>query len=246
MLIQTLCASVISFSLAISAALATEIQPASEPQKVIILLGAPASGKGTQAVRLSKEFHIPHISTGDLFRENIANQTVLGVKVKSYIDAGKLVPDELVLDMLFDRVSKPDCAKGYLLDGFPRTIPQAIALDQKLKNQVQLIVLNLDVSDETIIKRTAGRQTCKQCGNIHNLYFSPSRQEGVCDKCGGELFQRADDKKEVVEERLRTYHEQTEPLIDYYQKKGVLHNVNGEQSPDKVYEELTRWISSKV
>lgn len=211
----------------------------SHQRKVIILLGPPGSGKGTQAVRLAKQLNIPHISTGDLFRENLSKQTDLGKKVKSFMDSGHLVPDELVLDMLFDRVSKQDCTAGYLLDGFPRTIPQAQSFDGHLNPKDDLIVLNLDVADDVIVKRIAGRLSCKGCGSIQHKDFSPPKVEGKCDKCGGELFQRPDDKPEVVKERLRVYHTQTKPLIEYYAKKNVLHTVNGEQTPDTVAEELT-------
>lgn len=208
--------------------------------RVVILLGPPGSGKGTQAVRLTKELGIPHISTGDLFRENIGNGTELGKKAKSYMDAGKLVPDEVVLDMLFDRVSRPDCAKGYLLDGFPRTIPQAEALDKFLKGKAELVVINLDVPDEAIVKRISGRLTCKDCGNIQNRYFSPPTEDGKCDLCGGELTQRADDKPEVVMERLRVYHAQTAPLVDFYSKQKVLTTINGQNNPETVYQDLLK------
>ena len=208
-------------------------------QKVIILLGPPGSGKGTQAVRLSKELGIPHISTGDLFRENMSKNTELGKRAKGYIEAGKLVPDEVVLEMLFDRVSQSDTARGYLLDGSPRTIPQAEAIAKFLSPQVELIVLNLEVPDEAIIKRAEGRLTCKQCGNVYNRYFSPPAKEGVCDKCGGPLLQRSDDKAEVVQERLRVYHAQTKPLIEFYSKQGVLVSVDGTKSPDEVFKSLT-------
>lgn len=207
-------------------------------QKVVILLGPPGSGKGTQAVRLSKELGIPHISTGDLFRENLKQNTDLGKKAKGFMDQGQLVPDELVLEMLFDRVSKPDCAKGYLLDGFPRTIPQAEALDRRLSPQADVVALHLQVADESIIKRMAGRLTCKKCGHIQHKDTSPPKQEGICDKCGGELYQRPDDAREVVEERLKVYHKQTKPLIQYYQKKGILAEVNGENAPDIVFKDL--------
>lgn len=212
----------------------------SNTQQVVILLGPPGSGKGTQAVRLSKELGIPHISTGDLFRYNISQNTDLGKRAKTYMDKGQLVPDEVVLDMLFDRVSQADSSKGYLLDGFPRTIPQAKALDIHLGSGVKVTALNLEVSDDAIFKRMAGRLTCKNCGNIQNKFLAPPAKEGVCDKCGGELYQRSDDAPEVVRERLRVYHEQTKPLISYYGKKGVLVNVNGENSPDAVFQELLR------
>lgn len=213
-----------------------------QKRTIVILLGPPGSGKGTQAVRLSKELGIPHISTGDLFRENIGKNTELGQKAKSFMDAGKLVPDELVLEMLFDRVAKPDSAKGFLLDGSPRTIPQAEALDKRLGPNDRLIVLNLDVSDELIFKRIEGRLSCKQCGTIYNRYFTPPQCEGICDKCGGELTQRSDDNETVVRERLRVYHEQTEPLIEFYSKKNVLSTVNGEQDPEVVFQALLKKI----
>lgn len=213
--------------------------------RVIILLGPPGSGKGTQAVRLSKELGIPHISTGDLFRDHLSRNTDLGKRVKSYMEKGQLVPDELVLDMLFDRTSKPDSAKGYLLDGFPRTIPQAEALDKQLGKNANVIALNLQVRDEAIIKRMAGRLTCKACGHIHNKFLAPPSKEGACDKCGGELYQRSDDAANVVEERLRVYHAQTKPLIDFYKTKGVLIEINGEEAQEKVFSDLTRALQHK-
>ena len=214
-------------------------------QNVIILLGPPGSGKGTQAVKLSKELGIPHISTGDLFRENISKNTELGKKAKSFMDAGKLVPDELVLDMVYDRVSQPDCKKGYLLDGFPRTIPQAEALDKFLKN-ANLTVLNLNVPDEVIIKRIAGRLSCKDCGNVHHKDFSPSKVANQCDKCGGELTTRKDDQPEVVKERLKVYHTQTEPLVEFYSKQGKLVSVDGQKSPEEVFNDLLSALKSGI
>lgn len=209
---------------------------------VIILLGPPGSGKGTQAERLSKELGIPHISTGDLFRENLSRNTGLGQRAKSFMEKGQLVPDEVVLEMLFDRVSRPDCASGYLLDGFPRTIPQAQALDRHLSGNDNLLALNLQVSDDTILKRMAGRLTCKKCGFIQNRFLSPPKQEGVCDKCGGELYQRSDDTPIVIKERLKVYHDQTEPLIDFYNKKDLLVNIPGENPPDRVFKDLLNAI----
>lgn len=178
-------------------------------QTVVILLGAPASGKGTQAVQLAESLKVPHISTGDLFRYNISQNTELGKKAKSFIDQGKLVPDELVVDMVSDRIQSPDAAKGYILDGFPRTIFQADELGKKLSSSTKLYVLNLDVSDDTIIKRALSRK-------------------------------RSDDTLEVVKERLRTYHEHTAPLLDYYKKKGLLQNINGEKSPEEVSSDLQK------
>lgn len=207
---------------------------------VVILLGAPGSGKGTQAKELGKALRIPHISTGDLFRENLSQNTELGKKVKSFMESGKLVPDSLVLDMLFDRVKKPDCRMGYLLDGFPRTIPQAEALEESLYNKAKTLVLNLNVNDKSIINRITGRLTCSKCGNLHNKFFSPPKNDGKCDACGSDLIQRADDKLEIIEERLKVYHDQTEPLVSFYKERDVLHTVDGEMSPDKVFGELMK------
>jgi len=213
---------------------------------VVILLGPPGSGKGTQAKRLSEELNIPHISTGDLFRENLRKQTALGKKVKHYLDSGNLVPDAIVVDMLKERVSQPDCHNGYLLDGFPRTLPQAEELEAILDDHVKLHVINLSVADDLIVKRIEGRLSCTKCGRIYNKYFSPPSHEGTCDECDGELVHRSDDNAEVIKERLKVYHEQTAPLEAYYQKKGVLKTVNGEQNPDAVFEELVQQFNSTV
>lgn len=213
-------------------------------QQVIILLGPPGSGKGTQAKDISQEIGIPHISTGDLFRENISNDTELGRKAKSYMNQGKLVPDEIVLDMLYDRVSKEDCKAGYLLDGFPRTIPQAESLGKSLPKDARLIVVNLDVPDEVIIKRISGRLSCKYCGNVHNIYFTAPKEEGKCDRCKRDLYQRDDDKPEVVEERLRVYERQTAQLVDYYDSQKVLHTVDGQMSAKEVNQEILSILGS--
>jgi adenylate kinase len=212
-------------------------------RKIIILLGPPGSGKGTQAKRLT-QLNIPQISTGDLFRENINKNTLVGQKAKEFIEKGKLVPDEIVLEMLLNRVSQPDCRKGYILDGFPRTIPQAEQLDRYLlKQNIQQQVLNLAVSEEIVIKRISGRLCCQKCGNLHNLYFSPPTDKEHCDKCGDNLVQRSDDRPEVVKERLRIYIEQTEPLIKYYDKKGILVTLDGEQSPDILFQQIISLVN---
>ncbi|MBA3957059.1 MAG: adenylate kinase [Parachlamydiaceae bacterium] len=211
-------------------------------RKVIILLGPPGSGKGTQAVKLTKELGVPHISTGDLFRDNLSRQTALGEKIKGYMDKGLLVPDALVLDMLFDRVAKPDCDKGYLLDGFPRTLPQAEALEKHLGDSADLRVLNLLVEDDVIFKRMAGRLTCRHCGNVQNKFLAPPAKEGVCDRCESELYQRPDDKAEVVQERLRIYHDQTKPLIQFYQQRDVLVVLDGDRDPIHVFQDLVKAI----
>ena len=207
-------------------------------QRVVILLGPPGSGKGTQAVQLTKDLGIPHISTGDLFRDNIRRGTELGMKAKAYMDAGKLGPDELVTDMLFDRLKSPDCEPGYLLDGYPRTLTQAESFEKHLNRALTPIVINLQVSDDIVVKRIGGRLTCSQCGHVHNRHFSPPQSEGKCDKCGGELIQRPDDQPEVVQERLCVYKKQTAPLVDYYKEKGLLHNVDGEAPSTEVYQAI--------
>lgn len=227
-----------SVALATSAALFAQNAVNQSSPLVVIMLGPPGSGKGTQAVELSKDLKLPHISTGDLFRENISKNTELGKLAKGYMDQGKLVPDEVVLNMLKDRVSRSDSSNGYILDGFPRTIPQADAFGQMLSSNTKLVVLDLQVPDEVLVKRTVGRRTCKGCGQIYNIYFSPPNQENVCDKCGSELTQRSDDREDVVQERLKVYHAQTKPLIEYYEKKGVIHHVDGTQSPEKVNKAL--------
>jgi adenylate kinase len=209
---------------------------------IVILLGPPGSGKGTQSKLLSEALSIPQISTGDLFREHMKNDTPLGLKAKGFINAGELVPDELVLNMVDDRVATPDCQKGYLCDGFPRTVHQAEACEKTILKNAKVIVLNLVVNDDLIIKRAEGRELCKTCGAIYNRYFSPPQKEGICDKCGSPLYHREDDKVEVVKERLRVYNEQTKPLIEYYQKHHGLINVNGENSSELVFQDLKAHI----
>ena len=205
---------------------------------IIIILGAPGAGKGTQAVRLAAAREVPHISTGDLFRENLKEATPIGLEAKEYMDAGQLVPDEIVLDMLSERIAAGDCRAGYLLDGFPRTVPQAEALDARLGASSELHVINLSGSDETLVERIAGRRVCRECGKIQHAIQSPPQVEGKCDDCGGELYQRRDDAPEVVQERLRVYHEETEPLVLYYEKRGVLKSIDGAQAPDVVFGQL--------
>ena len=206
------------------------------------MLGAPGAGKGTQAKRIAEKYNVPHISTGDIFRENIKNGTELGQKARAYMEAGDLVPDELVLDLIMDRFEKEDCANGYVLDGFPRTIPQAEALDAALEAKGQSIdnVIDVDVPDDHIIKRMAGRRTCAHCGAIFHLEHMPPRIEGKCDKCGGHLMMREDDQPETVLARLETYHEQTQPLKDYYGDKGLVHSVDGTQDREDVFAEVVK------
>ncbi len=195
----------------------------------IIMLGAPGAGKGTQAKMIAEKYSIPHISTGDIFRANIKNGTELGKKAKSYMDKGQLVPDELTLDLIMDRFKQDDCKNGYVLDGFPRTIPQAEALDTALKAKGEKVdfAIDVDVPDENIVKRMGGRRACVGCGATYHVVYSPTKVEGVCDKCGEELIVRDDDKPETVLNRLEVYHNQTQPLIDYYNEQGILKSVDG-------------------
>ena len=204
------------------------------------MLGAPGAGKGTQAKRIAEKYNVPHISTGDIFRENIKNGTELGQKARAYMEAGALVPDELVLELIMDRFEKEDCANGYVLDGFPRTIPQAEALDAALEEKGQNIdnVIDVDVPDDHIIKRMAGRRTCAHCGAIFHLEHMPPRIEGKCDKCGGHLMMREDDQPDTVLARLETYHEQTQPLIDYYKNQGILKSVDGTKPMEEVFSNI--------
>ena len=204
----------------------------------IIMLGAPGAGKGTQAKKISERYSIPHISTGDIFRANIKNGTELGKKAKEYMDKGLLVPDELVVDLVVDRLSQADCEKGCVLDGFPRTIPQAEALDAALeaKNEKVDYAIDIEVPDEIIIARMSGRRACLSCGATYHIVHVPPKKEGICDACGSELVLRDDDKAETVKKRLDVYHEQTQPLIDYYCGKKLLIEIDGTKSMDEVTE----------
>ena len=195
----------------------------------IIMLGAPGAGKGTQAKMIAEKYGIPHVSTGDIFRANIKNGTELGKKAKSFMDKGELVPDELTVSMLLDRVGQPDCKDGYVLDGFPRTIPQAEELDRALSGRNEMIdfAIDVDVPDENIVKRMSGRRACLKCGSTYHMEHIPPRKEGICDSCGSELVLRDDDKAETVLKRLQVYHDQTQPLIDFYTRKGILKTVDG-------------------
>ena len=205
----------------------------------IILLGAPGAGKGTQAFKITDHYSIPHISTGDIFRENIKNQTPIGVQAKSYIDQGLLVPDEVTCKIVEGRIAKEDCQKGYMLDGFPRTIAQADALD-KITN-IDLVI-NIDVDFSLLLDRLCGRRVCKDCGESYHI----TKLNGAtnCSRCGGELIQRKDDNPETVQSRLDVYKAQTAPLIDYYEKKGVLFNVGGNAAPETVFAEISAKLDS--
>lgn len=212
----------------------------------IIMLGAPGAGKGTQAKKIADKYSIPHISTGDIFRANIKNGTELGNKAKTYMDQGLLVPDELVVDLVADRVQQEDCTKGYVLDGFPRTIPQAEALDaalEKMGTKVDYAV-NVEVPDENIINRMAGRRACVGCGATYHIVHIPTKTEGICDRCGQELILRDDDKPETVKKRLDVYHEQTQPLIDYYTGKEVLVEVDGTKAMEDVFQAIVEILGA--
>ena len=207
----------------------------------IIMLGAPGAGKGTQAKMIADKYGVPHISTGDIFRANIKNGTELGMEAKKYMDQGLLVPDELTVRILLDRVAQDDCKNGYVLDGFPRTIPQAEVLDSELTKLGDHIdyAINVDVPDENIVKRMSGRRACLTCGATYHIEHVPPKKEGIRDVCGSELVLRDDDKPETVKNRLNVYHEQTQPLIDFYTEKGVLKTVDGTVPMEEVFAAIT-------
>ena len=212
----------------------------------IIMLGAPGAGKGTQAIQIAEKYNIPHVSTGDIFRANIKGGTDLGKEAKSYMDKGQLVPDELTVRILLDRVAKDDCKNGYVLDGFPRTIAQADALDKAVTELGESVdfAINVDVPDENIVKRMSGRRACLKCGATYHIEHVPPKKEGICDSCGSELVQRADDKPETVNERLKVYHDQTQPLIEYYDKKGILKTVDGTKDMEEVFANIVKILEA--
>lgn len=212
----------------------------------IIMLGAPGAGKGTQAKMIAEKYHLPHVSTGDIFRANLKQGTELGKKAKEYMDKGALVPDELTVEILLDRVAQDDCKDGYVLDGFPRTIPQAEVLDrelEKLGDHVDLAI-DVEVPDANIVKRMSGRRACLKCGATYHIEHIPPKQEGICDVCGEKLVQRDDDKPETVQKRLDVYHEQTAPLIEYYTKAGILKSVDGTVDMKDVFAAIVQVIDS--
>ncbi len=212
---------------------------ATEP-KFIVLVGPPGAGKGTQAVKLHEALNLPHVASGDLFRQNLKDETELGLKARSYIERGELVPDDVTIAMVMERLSQPDCVNGALLDGFPRTIAQAEALDQALaaRGQKISVVPYISVPDEVLVERLSGRRLCRVCGKSYHILFNPPRQPRMCDEDGGELYQRDDDKPETVRNRLKVYWERTSPLIDYYRRRGVLVEINGDQPIEKVAADL--------
>ena len=206
----------------------------------IIMLGAPGAGKGTQAKQIAAKYEIPHISTGDIFRANIKNGTELGKKAKEYMDQGMLVPDELTCDLVMDRIAQDDCERGFVLDGFPRTIPQAEALTNALNKIGQSMdyAIDVDVPDENIVNRMSGRRACLNCGATYHIVFNPTKVDGVCDTCGNETVLRDDDKPETVQKRLTVYHDQTQPLIDYYRNMNILKSVDGTKTMDEVFSDI--------
>jgi len=212
----------------------------------LILLGAPGAGKGTQAKAIVEKYNIPQISTGDMLRDAVAKGTELGKKAKEYMDKGELVPDEVVIGIVKDRLQEKDTEKGFILDGFPRTLKQAEALDEMLAELNKSIdaVINIAVPEEEVVKRIVNRRSCKNCGAVYHLIYKPPKEEGKCDKCGGELYQRDDDKEETVRERFSVYRSQTEPLIEYYSKKGLVKNIDGTKSIDEVTADVLKVLES--
>lgn len=210
-----------------------------EKPLILILLGPPGSGKGTQAALLHEKLRLPHISTGDILRDHIRRTTELGNQAKEYINKGQLVPDPLIMDLLFNRIAERDCAKGYILDGFPRTLAQAKALQRHFKDE-RVFIINLDIKDEEVIERLTKRLTCQQCGTPYHQIYTPPRTEGTCDKCGGILVQRTDDTKEVIAKRLKVYHTQTSPLIHYYASLKLLHTINCVQPREKIFLDIVK------
>ncbi len=208
----------------------------------LVMLGAPGAGKGTQAKKIAARYQIPHISTGDIFRANIKAGTELGLKAKSYMDQGQLVPDEVTIGMLLDRISQEDCRNGYVLDGFPRTIPQAESLTAALKERGEKLdcAVDVDVPDSHIVTRMSGRRACLGCGATYHIVYNPPKTDGICDTCADKLVLRDDDKPETVQKRLSVYHEQTSPLIDYYQQEGILATVDGTQDMEKVFQDIEK------
>ncbi len=206
----------------------------------LVMLGAPGAGKGTQAIKIADKYNIPHISTGDIFRANIKGGTELGLKARSYMDKGELVPDDVTIGMLLDRIGADDCKNGYVLDGFPRTIPQAESLTRALAERDEKIdyALDINVPDDNIVKRMSGRRACPKCGSTYHVVYAAPKLENICDKCGAELVIREDDKPETVKERLNVYHKQTEPLISYYKNEGILREIDGTQDLEKVFQDI--------
>jgi len=211
-------------------------------------LGPPGAGKGTQAKRVSKKYGVPHIATGDIFREIIASSSEIGKKVEKYVKSGELVPDEIVNKIVRERLSRPDCRDGFILDGYPRTVEQAKALDRALENAGEKLdlVIELEVSDDEIVRRLSNRRVCRNCGAIYHLINNPPKIPGKCDKCQGELYQREDDREDIIRNRLRVYRERTKPLIDYYLKRGILVKVNGNPKVNEVWEQIRKILDEQI
>lgn len=220
--------------------MAQEERPVAKLDRAVIFLGPPGSGKGTQAKELAKAYGIPHLSTGDMLREHVSNGTTLGLKAKPIMERGELVPDSLVLKMVAERIERPDCSHGFMFDGFPRTVTQARYLGELLKQHgfKQPFVLHLVIGSSVLMRRLTGRRTCKVCGEIYNIYDRPPKVEGICDKDGGELLQRPDDREEVIRERLHAYEKQTAPLVQYYRRLGLLHDIDADKSFEEVKQEM--------
>ena len=214
----------------------------------IVILGPPGAGKGTQAKRVSKKYGVPHIATGDIFREIIASSSEIGKKVEKYVKSGELVPDEIVNKIVRERLSRPDCRDGFILDGYPRTVEQAKALDRALENAGEKLdlVIELEVSDDEIVRRLSNRRVCRNCGAIYHLINNPPKIPGKCDKCQGELYQREDDREDIIRNRLRVYRERTKPLIDYYLKRGILVKVNGNPKVNEVWEQIRKILDEQI
>lgn len=206
----------------------------------IIMLGAPGAGKGTQARQLGLRYSIPHISTGDILRDSVKNRTSLGLKAKSYLDKGKLVPDEVIIDVVKERLSKDDCRSGFILDGFPRTIPQAESLNSHTPD---VRVINIHVDEAELVKRLSGRRVCRKCGANYHIIYSPPTNEGICNMCGGELYQRDDDTEDTIKARLQIYKNQTAPLIEYYKKRNILFTVSGRGSIQDIFNEILKVLN---
>ncbi len=211
----------------------------------IVLMGPPGAGKGTQAVRIAETYGIPHISTGDIFRAAVKAGTALGAELQRYMSQGQLVPDDITIRIVHERLQQPDCAAGFLLDGFPRTIEQAVALDKTLESNPIDVVLSIEVPDEELIRRLTGRRVCQGCGATYHVDFNPPKTEGICDKCGKELQQRADDTIATVRNRLEVYNRQTEPLISYYREQGKLVSIDGSQAIDKVFQDIACHLEAR-
>ncbi|MHA1632124.1 MAG: adenylate kinase [Candidatus Freyarchaeota archaeon] len=215
---------------------------------IIVLLGPPGAGKGTQAFKISESFSIPHIATGDIFREAVKKGTGLGRKAREYMERGELVPDEIVNGIVRERISEPDCSNGFILDGYPRTLNQAKALDETLAEMNRKIdlVLNISVSEDSVVKRLSNRRVCRRCGAIYHLITNPPKRGGVCDRCGGELYQREDDKEEVIRNRLSVYRKQTEPIIKYYEGRGLLTDIDGNKEIEGVWNQIKKAMEEKI